>query len=85
MLEEMQTQVKARFTLVVRHAHGTIALVVGNTSPEGAVDGDLQVVGSQPMSMRVRVGEEATLGRSKAEHDDTAGTVRRGVHTQLVF
>lgn len=53
--------------MVVKHAHRTIALVVGHAGPEGAVDRELQVVGSQTVSMRVWVGEEATLERDKAE------------------
>jgi len=53
--------------LVVKHAHRTVALVVGHPGPVGAVHGDLQVVGSEPVSVRVRVGEETTL------HKDTGG------------
>ena len=48
-------------TLVVKHAHGAIALVVGHAGPVGTVDGELQVVCSQPVSMCVWVREETTL------------------------
>lgn len=48
-------------TLIVREAHGTIALVVGDPGSEGAVDRDLQVVGAQPVAVGVGVGEEAAL------------------------
>lgn len=57
--------------MVVKHAHWTIALVVGHAGPEGAVDRELQVVGSQAVSMRVWVGEEATLKRDKAKRGYT--------------
>lgn len=48
-------------TLVVREAHGTIALVVGDPGSVGAVDRDVQVVGTQPVAVGVGVGEEAAL------------------------
>lgn len=48
-------------TLVVGGAHRTITLVVGHAGPVGAVDGELQVVGSQPVPVCVGVGEETTL------------------------
>lgn len=57
-------------TLVVRNAHGAISLVVGHPRPEGAVDRDLQVVGPQPVSVCVRVGEETTLHQHRAEQCD---------------
>lgn len=50
-----------RLTLVVKHTHGTVTLVVGHAGPEGTVDWELQVVGSQPVSMCVWVGEETSL------------------------
>lgn len=52
-------------TLVVKHTHRTITLVVGHTGPEGAVDWDLEVVCSQPVSMCVWVGEETPLDGEK--------------------
>lgn len=47
--------------MVVREAHGTITLVVADPGSEGAVDRDLQVVGTQSVAVGVGVGEESTL------------------------
>lgn len=52
-------------TLVVKHAHGAIPLIIGNPGPERTVDGDLQVVGPQPMSMGVGVGKESALTETR--------------------
>lgn len=52
-----------RPTLVVVHAHGAVALVVGHSSAIGAVHRDLEIVGPQAMAVSVRIGKEATLWR----------------------
>lgn len=62
-------------TLVVRHAHRTIALVVGHAGSVGAVDWDLQIVGSQSVSMRVGIREETAL-KKKAQHLHTTAPDR---------
>ena len=54
-------------TLVVRHAHRTIALVVGYAGSVRAVDWDVEIVGSQPVSMRVRIREETAL-KNNTQH-----------------
>ena len=54
-------EVVGRVGLVVVDAHGAVALVVFDARAVGAVDGDLVVVGSQPVAVGVRVREKATL------------------------
>lgn len=71
-------------TLVVRHAHGTITLVVGHAGPEGTVDRNLQVVGSQPVSMCVRIGEETTLEKSEEKPCETVCFVYLFIHMDVV-
>ena len=82
-----QTQVG--LTLVVRHTHWAVTLVVGHTCPEGTVDGDLQVVGSQPMSVCVWVREETTLerdmGEDKTMFDWGLCAVKQAVCTKGLF
>mmetsp|Transcript_9343 Transcript_9343/g.29469 ORF Transcript_9343/g.29469 Transcript_9343/m.29469 type:complete len:472 (+) Transcript_9343:83-1498(+) len=46
---------------LVRHSHEAVTLVVAHPRGERAVDGDLHVVGAQPVAVRVRVGEQARL------------------------
>lgn len=58
-------------SLVTVDVHGTITLVVGDSSSVGAVDGDLVVVGTESVSVGIRIREETTL-----EH-----LVQRGFHT----
>ena len=52
-------------TLVVGDALGPIPLVVGGFGGEGTVDGDLVVVGSQTVTVGVRVGEQTALQEEK--------------------
>jgi len=55
---------RQQLTLVVSHALRTVSLVVGRSilsNAVWAVDRDLQVVRAQPVTVSVRVGEEATL------------------------
>jgi len=47
--------------LVVGEAHGAVALVVADGVAVGAVDGQLQVVGPQPVTVGVGVREQTTL------------------------
>lgn len=58
-------------SLVTVDGHGTITLVVGDSSSVGAVDGDLVVVGTESVSVGVGIREETAL-----EH-----LVQRGFHT----
>ena len=51
-------------SLVAIHVHGAVSLVVGHSGSEGAVDGDLVIVGSESMSVGVGVGEESALEHS---------------------
>lgn len=53
----------SRPTLVVVHAHGAVALVVGHSSTVGTVHRNLEVVGPQAMAVSVRIGKQATLRR----------------------
>lgn len=55
-------------TLVVGHAHRTIALVVGYTGSVRAVDWDMEIVGSQSVSMCVRIREETALNILTLRH-----------------
>lgn len=59
--------------LIPVHAHGPVALVVADAGVERAVDGDLLVVGTQAVPVRVRVREQATLraSRKQAERKNT--------------
>lgn len=70
-------------SLVVEHAHGPVSLVVGHTGPEGAVDGQLQVVGSQPVAVCVWVGEQTPLQHLVGAGLDARGHIA-GVKGQLL-
>lgn len=59
-------------SLVTVDAHGTVTLVVGDSSSVGAVDGDLVVVSTESVSVGIRVREQTAL-----EH-----LVQRGFHTR---
>lgn len=59
-------------SLVTVDAHGTVTLVVGDSSSVGAVNGDLIVVSTESVSVGIRIREETTL-----EH-----LVQRGFHTR---
>lgn len=61
--------------MVVRHAHRTIALVVGYTGSVRAVDWDLEIVGSQSVSMCVRIREETAL-KNETQHFNIPPPVR---------
>ena len=50
-----------RLTLIVHHAHGAVALVVGHSSTVGTVHRYLEIVGSQAVAVSVRIGEKAAL------------------------
>ena len=50
-----------RRTLIVHHAHGAVALVVGHSGTVGTVHRDLEIVGSQAVAVSVRIGEKAAL------------------------
>lgn len=54
-------EVVGRPGLVAVHAHGPVALVVAHAGVEGTVDGDLLVIGTEAVPVRVCVGEEPTL------------------------
>lgn len=70
----LQNTSRTRTTLVVKHAHWTIPLVVGHPGPEGAVHGDLQVVGAEPVAVCIWVGEETTLDKEDdTRHGHTTG------------
>ena len=51
-------------SLVAINAHGAVSLVVGHSGSEGAVNGDLVIVGSESVSVGVGVGEESALEHS---------------------
>lgn len=58
-------------TLVAINGHEAVSLVVPALGGIGAVDRDLVVVGTQTMTVGVRVGEQATLlggGSSTCKH-----------------
>lgn len=59
-------------SLVTVDAHGTITLVVGDSSSVGAVNGDLIVVSTESVSVGIGVREKTTL-----EH-----LIQRGFHTR---
>ena len=48
-------------TLIISNDHWAISLVVPGLSSKWTIDRDLCVVGSQPVSMSIIVGEQATL------------------------
>lgn len=60
-------------TLVVHHAHGAVALIVGHSRTVGAVHRYLEIVGSQAVAVSVRIGEKAAL-----KHFVRAGLDARG-------
>lgn len=59
-------------SLVTIDVHGTITLVVGDSSSVGAVNGDLIVVSTESVSVGIGIGEKTTL-----EH-----LIQRGFHTR---
>lgn len=59
-------------SLVTIDTHGTITLVVGDSSSVGAVNGDLIVVSTESVSVGIGVREKTTL-----EH-----LIQRGFHTR---
>ena len=48
-------------TLVPVDGHGSVSLVVPWLGGVGTVDGDLVIVGTQPMAVGVSIGEQAAL------------------------
>lgn len=58
-------------------AHGTITLVGVNTGSVGAVNGDLFVVGSESMSVSIRVREKTSLEHLVERGLDSGNQVRR--------
>ena len=62
MIRALSLSLSLSLTLVIVDTLRSVSLVVGRLGLVRAVDGDLQVVGPQPVPVGVGVGEEPALG-----------------------
>lgn len=72
-------------TLIVRNTHRPIPLVIGHASSEGAVHRDLQIVGSQAVSVSVGIRKKTTLQHSAQALTTTCQKRSLKWHTPIRF